>query len=172
MQWELPTLLGSLLQVQVSDRPLTAFGMRDDGAVLGCGNADGCCSVMQLSSALVDLVPNEKQTINAMFERETLRCAELGPRPCQSHKPGTYSMPASSCTVDNPLDDTVKTIRTTMLWGLLCYHAACTAALQGEELGEGDQRGQGQSTQVLELCRLAEPSCHSCQCLGCLCHSC
>lgn len=63
-----------MLQVQVSDQPLTAFGVRDDGAVLGCGTADGCCSVMQLSSALVDIVPNEKQTINAMFERETLRC--------------------------------------------------------------------------------------------------
>jgi hypothetical protein len=76
--------VGPLLQVQVSDQPLTAFGVRDDGAVLGCGTADGCCSVMQLSSALVDLVPNEKQTINAMFERETLRCADLvGPRPCQ-----------------------------------------------------------------------------------------
>lgn len=60
-------------QVQVSDRPLTAFGVRDDGSVLGCGTADGCCSIMQLSSALVDMVPNEKQTINAMFERETLR---------------------------------------------------------------------------------------------------
>lgn len=62
-------------QVQVSDQALTAFGVRDDGAVLGCGTADGCCSVMQLSSALVDMVPNEKQTVNAMFERETLRCA-------------------------------------------------------------------------------------------------
>lgn len=62
------------MQVQVSDQPLTAFGVRDDGGVLGCGTADGCCSVMQLSSALVEMVPNEKQTINAMFERETLRC--------------------------------------------------------------------------------------------------
>lgn len=60
-------------QVQVSDQPLTAFGVREDGAVLGCGTADGCCSVMQLSSALVDMVSNEKQTINAMFERETTR---------------------------------------------------------------------------------------------------
>lgn len=64
----------NVLQVQVSDQPLTAFGVRDDGVVLGCGTADGCCSVMQLSSALVDIVPNEKQTVNAMFERETLRC--------------------------------------------------------------------------------------------------
>lgn len=63
--------------MQVSDQPLTAFGVRDDGAVLGCGTADGCCSVMQLSSALVEAVPNEKQTINAMFERETLRCGCL-----------------------------------------------------------------------------------------------
>lgn len=60
-------------QVQVSDQPLTAFGVRDDGAVLGCGTADGCCSIMQLGSALVDMVANEKQTVNAMFERETLR---------------------------------------------------------------------------------------------------
>jgi hypothetical protein len=62
------------VQVQVSDQPLTAFGLRDDGAVLGCGTADGCCSVMQLSSVLVDMVSTEKQTVNAMFERETLRC--------------------------------------------------------------------------------------------------
>lgn len=61
------------LQVQVSDQPLTAFAIQDGGAVLGCGTADGCCSIMQLSSALVDMVPNEKQTVSAMLEREILR---------------------------------------------------------------------------------------------------
>jgi hypothetical protein len=62
------------LEVQVSDQQLTALALQDGGAVLGCGTADGCCSVMQLSGALVDMVPNEKQTVSAMLEREILRC--------------------------------------------------------------------------------------------------
>lgn len=60
-------------QVQVSNQALTAFAIQDSGAVLGCGTADGCCSVMQISSALVEMAQNEKQGITAMFERETLR---------------------------------------------------------------------------------------------------
>jgi hypothetical protein len=61
------------VQVQVSDQSLTSFAIQDSGAVLGCGTADGCCCVMQLSASLVEMAQNEKQGINAMFERETLR---------------------------------------------------------------------------------------------------
>eukprot|EP00775_Hariotina_reticulata_P002074 gene2074-2393_t len=60
-------------QVQVSDQSLTAFALQDSGAVLGCGTADGVCCVLQLSAALSEMAQNEKQGINAMFERETLR---------------------------------------------------------------------------------------------------
>jgi len=61
------------LQVQVSDHSLTAFAIQDSGALIGCGSADGVCSVLQLSAALSEMAQNEKQGINAMFERETLR---------------------------------------------------------------------------------------------------
>ncbi|WIA16722.1 hypothetical protein OEZ85_013376 [Tetradesmus obliquus] len=61
------------LRVQVSDRSLTSFAIQDSGDVLGCGTADGSCCVMQLSVSLVEMAQNEKQGINAMFERETLR---------------------------------------------------------------------------------------------------
>eukprot|EP00879_Flechtneria_rotunda_P022642 GHRR01023909.1.p2 GENE.GHRR01023909.1~~GHRR01023909.1.p2 ORF type:complete len:158 (+),score=72.51 GHRR01023909.1:484-957(+) len=60
-------------QVQLSDQSLTSFAIQESGAVLGCGTADGSCHVLQLSAALVDMAQNEKQGINAMFERETLR---------------------------------------------------------------------------------------------------
>lgn len=63
----------------MSDQALTAFAIQDSGAVLGCGTADGCCNVMQLSAALVEMAQNEKQGVNAMFERETLR---YGTRDC------------------------------------------------------------------------------------------
>lgn len=67
-----PCCFGAV-QVQVSDRSLTSFAIQDSGAVLGCGTADGSCCVMQLSASLVEMAQNEKQGINAMFERETLR---------------------------------------------------------------------------------------------------
>lgn len=61
------------LQVQVTDSPLTAFCVQDSGSVCALGTADGSCTVLSLSAGLCEIAPNEKQGINAMFERETLR---------------------------------------------------------------------------------------------------
>ena len=61
------------LQVQVTDTALTSFAMQGNGRVLGVGTWDGACHVLQLSAGLVEMAANEKQAINTLFERETLR---------------------------------------------------------------------------------------------------
>ena len=61
------------MQVQIADQSLTSFGIADNGQMCCVGMADGSCTVLQLSKGLYEMAPNEKQGINAMFERETLR---------------------------------------------------------------------------------------------------
>lgn len=62
-----------VLSVQVSDVSLTSFALQESGATVAVGTSDGSCTVMGMSQGLVEMAPNEKQGINAMFERETLR---------------------------------------------------------------------------------------------------
>eukprot|EP00798_Chlamydomonas_sp_ICE-L_P028284 gene28284-31392_t len=61
------------LTVQVSDCPLTTFAAHDSGATIAIGTADGSCTILNLSSGLSEMAPNEKLSINNMFERETQR---------------------------------------------------------------------------------------------------
>jgi hypothetical protein len=61
------------LQVQVSDRELTSFTIQESGAMCAAGTSDGAVSVLQLSPGLSEMAQNEKQGINALLERETLR---------------------------------------------------------------------------------------------------
>lgn len=63
------------LQVKVTDQTLTSFAAQDNGAVVAVGTGDGATHVLRLSAGLAEMVQNEKQGINAMLERETLRWA-------------------------------------------------------------------------------------------------
>ena len=60
-------------QVKVCDSALTSFAVQDNGAVVALGTSDGSAHVLRLSAGLAEAVQNEKQGINAMLERETLR---------------------------------------------------------------------------------------------------
>lgn len=57
----------------MTDHAITSFAVQDNGGVLAVGSQDGVCTVLQLSAGLREQAQNEKQGINAMFERETLR---------------------------------------------------------------------------------------------------
>jgi WD40 repeat protein len=62
------------LQVQVSDKPLTCLANTHSGEYLAVGSDSGSCAVLQLSKSVWTCPKEEKASINAMFEREGLRC--------------------------------------------------------------------------------------------------
>ena len=76
------------LSVKVTDKPLTAFNIQGDGAtsdptagrLVTVGAADGSATLMELCEGLSVMQPNEKQTINQMFEREARREKNLEAR--------------------------------------------------------------------------------------------
>ncbi|NXD62050.1 DNAI2 protein, partial [Eolophus roseicapillus] len=61
------------LSLKVCDEPLASLRVQDNGCVVGCGSKVGTVSVMEISSVLCTLQRNEKNLVNAMFERETRR---------------------------------------------------------------------------------------------------
>mmetsp|Transcript_22165 Transcript_22165/g.68973 ORF Transcript_22165/g.68973 Transcript_22165/m.68973 type:complete len:575 (-) Transcript_22165:73-1797(-) len=68
------------LTVQVNDGGLTSFNLQDQGRLMSTGGADGNCTLLELCEGLAVMQPNEKQSINAMFERETKREKNLEAR--------------------------------------------------------------------------------------------
>ena len=76
------------LSVKVTDKPLTAFNIQGEGAtsdpaagrLVTVGAADGSATLMELCDGLAVMQPNEKPTINQMFERETRREKNLEAR--------------------------------------------------------------------------------------------
>ena len=74
-EWNDPTL-----SVKVTDKPLTAFNIQDTGRLVTVGAADGSATLMELCEGLSTMQPNEKQSINQMFERETKREKNLETR--------------------------------------------------------------------------------------------
>ncbi|XP_062472857.1 dynein axonemal intermediate chain 2 [Pezoporus occidentalis] len=61
------------LSLKVCDEPLCSLRVQDDGCIVACGSQVGTVSVMEISSVLCTLQRNEKNLVNAMFERETRR---------------------------------------------------------------------------------------------------
>lgn len=61
--------------MQVSDKPLTCLANTHSGEYLAVGSDSGSCAVLQLSKSMWTSPKEEKASINAMFEREGLRCA-------------------------------------------------------------------------------------------------
>lgn len=68
------------LSVKVTDKPLTSFNIQDTGRLVTVGASDGSATLMELCEGLAVLQPNEKQSINQMFERETKREKNLEAR--------------------------------------------------------------------------------------------
>jgi len=61
------------LSQKVSDSPLTSLSVQAGGALAAVGDADGVITLLQLCDGLVQMGPNEKNIIGAMFDRETKR---------------------------------------------------------------------------------------------------
>ena len=62
------------LSVKVTEgTPLTSFNVQDTGRLVTVGAADGSATLMELCEGLYTPQPNEKQSVNQMFDRETKR---------------------------------------------------------------------------------------------------
>lgn len=68
------------LTVQVTDKALTSFNVQDTGKFVTVGAADGSATLLELCDGLAVMQPNEKSSINQMFERETKREKNLEAR--------------------------------------------------------------------------------------------
>ena len=65
------------VQVKVTDSPLTSMACAPDGRHLAVGAMNGTCTVLQLCQSMYVSPKEEKSSINAMLEREGLRCVLL-----------------------------------------------------------------------------------------------
>lgn len=61
------------LSIQVCDDALHSVRVHEQGRFVACGSHSGSTTILELTSSLAVLQPNEKQNINAIFERETRR---------------------------------------------------------------------------------------------------
>jgi dynein intermediate chain 2, axonemal len=58
---------------KVSDHALTSLNVQAHGKLAAVGDADGVITLLQLCDGLADPMPNEKNLIGVMFDRETKR---------------------------------------------------------------------------------------------------
>jgi dynein intermediate chain 2 len=65
---------------KVGDYGLTSMAVQNYGKLVAVGSEDGTTSVLELSSALCNIQPDEKNSIAAMFERENKREKNLETR--------------------------------------------------------------------------------------------
>jgi len=61
------------LTQKVSDSGLTCLSVQAQGSMMAVGDAEGTITLMQLCDGLVHMMPNEKNLIAQMFDRETKR---------------------------------------------------------------------------------------------------
>lgn len=59
--------------LKVSESPLQAIRVQEQGSYIACGGKDGSVTLIELGPTLSKLQPNEKPMTNAIFERETAR---------------------------------------------------------------------------------------------------
>ncbi|KAK9868043.1 hypothetical protein WJX84_000850 [Apatococcus fuscideae] len=62
-----------VLSLPVSDNPLTSFRIQENGRMAAVGARDGSTAILQLADSLVEMQPNEKQSLTSILERETSR---------------------------------------------------------------------------------------------------
>ena len=60
--------LVALLQVQVTDQPLTSLEIMENGRIAAVGSADGNTTIVQFSDGLIDMQLNEKQSLTSVSE--------------------------------------------------------------------------------------------------------
>lgn len=75
-----------IFTTKVGENSISSIAVQNQGRLLAVGSEEGTTSVLELSSALHDLQPNEKQVIADMFERETKREKNLEMRMIQKNR--------------------------------------------------------------------------------------
>lgn len=60
--------LVALLQVQVTNQPLTSLEIMENGRIAAVGSADGNTTIVQFSDGLIDMQLNEKQSLTSVSE--------------------------------------------------------------------------------------------------------
>lgn len=68
------------LSVNVSDSPVYSLKVTENGRYVACGSKDGKCTLLELNQGLYTPQPDEKQSLSAIFERETRREKTLADR--------------------------------------------------------------------------------------------
>lgn len=71
---------------KIGDYSISSIAVQSGGKLLACGSEEGTTSVLQLSSALCDLQPNEKNMMSDLCERETKREKNLEMRMIQKNR--------------------------------------------------------------------------------------
>lgn len=71
---------------KIGDFSISSIAVQSGGKLLACGSEEGTTSVLQLSSALSNQQPHEKQMMAELFERETKREKNLEMRIIQKNR--------------------------------------------------------------------------------------
>lgn len=56
-----------MLSLPVSDNPLTSFRIQENGRMAAVGARDGSTAILQLADSLVEMQPNEKQSLTSVI---------------------------------------------------------------------------------------------------------
>jgi len=90
------------LSQKVSDSALTSLSVQAQGQLAAVGDADGVITLLQLCDGLVHPMPNEKNLVGQIFERETKREKNLDAIKKQSGRPAGQKddKAASSAGID------------------------------------------------------------------------
>lgn len=64
---------GVSLSQKISDHALTSMAVQAQGSLIAMGDSAGVITLLQLCDGLVQMQPNEKNIIGAIFDRETKR---------------------------------------------------------------------------------------------------
>ncbi|WP_411023593.1 hypothetical protein, partial [Salmonella sp. s51228] len=61
------------LSFKVTEAGLSSISVQEHGKLVACGSPDGNLTIVELSESLYNLQKNEKNSVTAIFERETRR---------------------------------------------------------------------------------------------------
>jgi len=91
------------LSQKISEAALTSINIQPAGGLMAVGDSDGVITLMQLCDSLVQMAPNEKNMIGAVFDRETKREKNLEAikkAGSTAKKPADGAGGAASITID------------------------------------------------------------------------
>ena len=121
------------LSLQIDGDGLRCVKIQAEGTLLATGSVDGSIYMLELSEGLVTMQPNEKNSVNQMFERESKREKNLEARAKElrqkEKRMQELAAQGDGAAGQAPWEDTVKTIED-KFWGMVG---------KGSEGGGGDE---------------------------------